>query len=120
MRIGRLTTVLDAADVTREARFWADLLGGDPVGDHEWQSVRLEDGTKPVAVQLSPDHRASRWPDEPVNVHLDLWVDDIASAHAETVRLGASLLQEGMPTRLGSFNVYLSPAGHPFCLCWQT
>ncbi|GAB3843482.1 VOC family protein [Nesterenkonia populi] len=119
MQITRVTTVLDAADVGQEVAFWAAVLGGTAVGDRTWQSVRLPDGTKPVAVQLSPDHRPSRWPDEPVNVHLDLWVAEIRQAHGEVVSRGAELIQEGEHTALGSFNVYLSPAGHPFCLCWH-
>ncbi|WP_246836200.1 VOC family protein [Nesterenkonia sp. NBAIMH1] len=111
--------MLDAANVTAEAQFWADILGGEAAGDHEWQSVRLPDGTKPVAVQLSPEHRPSHWPDEPVNSHMDLWVESITTAHQEALELGAELLQSGTNTLRGSFSVYSSPAGHPFCLCWD-
>jgi predicted enzyme related to lactoylglutathione lyase len=51
--------------------------------------------------------------------HLDLWVDDIDSAHAEVMALGARVLQEPEETdEPDRFRVYADPAGHPFCLCW--
>jgi hypothetical protein len=53
-------------------------------------------------------------------VHLDLWVDDLAAAHAEVMALGAELLQAApdLDAEEG-WQVYADPAGHPFCLCWQ-
>jgi predicted enzyme related to lactoylglutathione lyase len=61
-----------------------------------------------------------QWPDgAPQQIHLDLFVDDITTAHEEAVALGARLLRPAGDTSSPSgFQVYADPAGHPFCLCW--
>lgn len=119
MRITRQVIVLDAADLTAESSFWAGLLGGTVVADDDWHSI-LVGGEWRLAVQLAPDHVQPEWPDgTPQQIHLDLYVDDIRSAHDEAVALGARLLKPA--ENLGSaegFQVYADPAGHPFCLCW--
>ena len=119
MRITRQVIVLDAADLTAVSSFWAGLLGGTVVADDDWHSI-LVDGEWRLAVQLAPDHVQPEWPDgTPQQIHLDLYVDDIRSAHDEAVALGARLLKPA--DDLGSakgFQVYADPAGHPFCLCW--
>lgn len=52
-------------------------------------------------------------------LHLDLWVEGIESAHAEVMALGAPVLQEAEETdEPDRFRVYADSAGHPFCLCW--
>ena len=69
----------------------------------------------------APGHVAPDWPDgEPQQqVHLDLWVDDFASAHDEVMRLGARVLRLAEGATSGDdFQVYADPAGHPFCLCF--
>jgi predicted enzyme related to lactoylglutathione lyase len=63
---------------------------------------------------------APQWPDgEPQQIHLDLYVDDIAAAHAAAMALGARVLQAAELTAPSGFQVYADPAGHPFCLCWS-
>lgn len=61
------------------------------------------------------------WPDGPQQqqIHLDVWVDDLAEAHDKALSLGARLLKPaGDPATTGEvFGVYADPAGHPFCLC---
>ncbi|MCM3659752.1 VOC family protein [Georgenia satyanarayanai] len=121
MKITRLTTVFDAADIGAESHFWAGVLGGtvDPSHD-DWHNVVI-DGTRPVAVQLAPGHVPPQWPDgNPQQVHLDLWVEDVAAAHEHVMSVGAQLLQEAQdPDDDEDFQVYASPAGHPFCLCFS-
>jgi hypothetical protein len=52
-------------------------------------------------------------------MHLDVWVDDLAAAHDHVMSLGARLIQPvADPTSNEQFQVYADPAGHPFCLCW--
>jgi predicted enzyme related to lactoylglutathione lyase len=121
MRIRHQVVVFDAADLSAESRFWAGLLGGKVDTYDDWHMV-LVDGRPLVGVQLAPDHIPPDWPHgTPQQIHLDMWVDDIETAHNEVMSLGAKLLKEA--TDSGSSyhaQVYADPAGHPFCLCWTT
>ncbi|RDI34885.1 VOC family protein [Lentzea flaviverrucosa] len=120
MRIKFQVVAFDAADLTRESRFWAGVLGGEVQEDDDWHMV-IVDGTPRVGVQLAPDHTPPEWPDGPTEqqVHLDLWVEDFAEAHEQVMALGAKVLKPaGGNTTGDDFQVYADPAGHPFCLCW--
>ena len=76
-------------------------------------------GKRQLGVQLAPDHVQPQWPEgTPQQIHLDLYVDDIKSAHDEAVRLGAKVLDPADLSTAQGFQVYADPAGHPFCLCW--
>src|SRR6266536_3745024 len=119
MRINDQVVVFDAADLTAESSFWAGVLGGTVDADDDWHMVFV-DGKPRVGVQLAPNHVPPEWPDgNPQQIHLDLWVDDIDTAHGEVMALGAKLLKpaETEPDASDSFQVYADPAGHPFCLC---
>ena len=119
MRITQQIVVFDAADLDAESAFWAGVLGGTVDADDDWHTVRV-DGTARMAVQLAPDHVPPQWPDgNPQQIHLDLWVEDIAEAHEHVMSLGARLLQEAKSgDEADDFQVYADPAGHPFCLCF--
>ncbi|RWZ59172.1 VOC family protein [Labedella populi] len=120
MRITRKIVVFDTADLEAESSFWADLLGGTVERDDDWHSLHV-DGREELAFQLAPDHVPPQWPDgEPQQLHLDLIVDDIRSAHDEAMAVGARLLKraDDLDAPKG-FQVYADPAGHPFCLCWE-
>jgi catechol 2,3-dioxygenase-like lactoylglutathione lyase family enzyme len=119
VQISRTIVVLDAADLDAASSFWAGLLGGRVEAEDDWHSIYV-DGEPRMAVQLAPDHVAPQWPDgAPQQIHLDLYVEDIAVAHQEAMALGARLLQAaGNPAADEGFQVYADPAGHPFCLCW--
>jgi predicted enzyme related to lactoylglutathione lyase len=119
MKISRTIVVLDAADLKAVSSFWAGLLGGTVEADDDWHTIMV-DGEPQMAVQLAPDHVPPQWPDgNPQQIHLDLYIDDLAAAHEEAVRRGARLLQAAEdPTAKVGFQVYADPAGHPFCLCW--
>jgi predicted enzyme related to lactoylglutathione lyase len=59
------------------------------------------------------------WPDgEQQQIHLDLYVDDIATAHEQAIALGARVLKAVSLEMPHGFQVYADPSGHPFCLCW--
>jgi catechol 2,3-dioxygenase-like lactoylglutathione lyase family enzyme len=119
MKIARQVIVFDAADLATESAFWAGMLGGTVAADDDWHSV-LVDGEWRLGVQLAPDHVAPEWPDgTPQQIHLDLWVEDLAPAHEEAIALGARLLKPADDVdAVEGFQVYADPAGHPFCLCW--
>ena len=119
MEILRQTLVFDAADMATESAFWARVLGGTVETDDDWHAVMV-DGEEQVGVQLAPDHVQPDWPNgAPQQMHLDLFVEDLAAAHEEIISLGARLLQPADdPDAAEGFQVYADPAGHPFCLCW--
>ncbi len=118
MKITRQITVFDAADLTAESSFWAGLLGGTVEAEDDWHTVYV-DGAPRLGFQLAPNHVQPDWPHgEQQQIHLDLYVDDVASAHDEAVALGARLLRSADLTAEEGFQVYADPAGHPFCLCW--
>lgn len=107
--------MFDAADIEAESAFWAALVGGTVEKDDDWHTIN-SDGVR-LAVQLAPDHQPPQWPDgSPQQMHVDLRVDDVESAEAEVLRLGARLLRAEEDE---NWRVYADPAGHPFCLCWD-
>jgi predicted enzyme related to lactoylglutathione lyase len=120
MRIAHTVTVFDAAELGPESRFWAGVLGGTVDEEDDWHMVSV-DGAPRVGVQLAPGHVPPQWPDgTPQQIHLDLWVTDVAAAHEEVMALGATLLEAGGDFgSVEGFQVYADPAGHPFCLCWH-
>ena len=119
MQITRQIIVFDTADPAAESAFWAAVLGGTVQADDDWHEVSV-DGAPRVAAQLAPDHVAPQWPDgTPQQIHLDLYVQDIAAAEREVLSLGATRLGAAYELDApGGYRVYADPAGHPFCLCW--
>ena len=81
MRIARQILVFDAPDLTAESTFWASLLGGTVDAEDDWHTIRV-DGSPRLGIQLAPDHVPPEWPNgRPQQMHLDLYVDDIKTAH---------------------------------------
>lgn len=120
MKIKRQIIVFDAADLAAESGFWAGLLGGTVKADDDWHNV-VVDGEWRFGVQLAPNHVPPDWPDgtPEQQIHLDLYVDDLKTAHEQALSLGARLLKPADdPDAAQGFQVYADPAGHPFCLCW--
>jgi predicted enzyme related to lactoylglutathione lyase len=119
VRINHQVVVFDAADLAAESRFWAGVLGGTVDADDDWHMVSVE-GQPRIGVQLAPNHVPPDWPDgNPQQIHLDLWVEDVESAHKEVMALGAKQLKAAEDGESAdNFQVYADPAGHPFCLCW--
>ena len=117
--IGRLHTVaVDCPDPEALAGFYSELLGL-PVTEREADWVVIGGGDLPrIAFQPAPDHRPPAWPDpeRPQQMHFDVWVDDIATAEARVLELGATLLARAEDDPENLFRVYADPAGHPFCL----
>jgi hypothetical protein len=119
--IGRLhSVVLDCPDPEKLAAFYAELTGldwGD--GDEYWVTLNGADGHPRLCFQAVADYQAPSWPDpeSPQQSHLDIEVDDIRTAEARVLELGATRLRGG-GTRNSGFRVYADPVGHPFCLVW--
>ena len=116
--IGELhSVVLDARDPHALASFYSELLGWPVVRvDGDW--VDIGDGQgRQLSFQHAPDHQPPRWPDPafPQQAHLDIDVQDIDTAEAQVLALGATPLPSNEP----GFRVYADPAGHPFCLSWD-
>jgi hypothetical protein len=118
--IGRLkTVVLDAADLHAEAQFWSAVLGIPIVHERDdWTT--LEGRGVRLAVQLAPDYVPPRWPDpaHPQQLHLDVQVDDPDDAEGQVLALGARRLPD--PADAEDFRVFADPAGHPFCLVFDS
>ena len=114
--------MLDCPDPHELAEFYRELVGGEiSSSDDEW--VVLRDGKEVrLAFQRAPGYQPPVWPsdDHGQQFHIDVTVDDIATAEPKVLALGARKHEvqpgddEGEP-----FRVYLDPVGHPFCLCWD-
>ena len=111
---------LDCADAVPLAEFWAAMLGGEIMFATAAGAVGVRThGVWLIAIEIS-DYRPPTWPDAgiPKQIHLDLAVDDLETAVAESERLGATLAAvQPAPDR---WRVMLDPAGHPFCLTIAT
>ncbi|MFC9789093.1 VOC family protein [Rhodococcus sp. NPDC127528] len=113
-RMGSIT--LDCDEPSSLAAFWCGMLGGGIAhSSDKYVTVKFPHGLL-TAIRVA-DYRAPSWPDSavPKQIHLDLVVDDLDSASAEAVRLGARVASVQHAPAL--CRVLLDPAGHPFCLC---
>jgi hypothetical protein len=122
--VGRFdTVVIDCPDPRALVVFYAGLLGQEIAedGNDSWQSLDGDGSGVSLAFQLASSYVAPSWPDgPPQQLHLDLTVDDFATAHEKAVALGATPLSPTTAPVAGdtrTFRVYADPAGHPFCLC---
>lgn len=109
MRLNQI--VVDCLEPARLVRFWAALLGGEPVDrEHGWAHV-APPGWPRISFQPVPEAKAVK-----NRLHLDVEVDDIEEATRRAAALGAAP-QGGVETdEQGSFQVLLDPAGNEFCL----
>jgi hypothetical protein len=116
--------VLDSSDPLGLARFWAGLLGGEPV---QWYPGWVTLEPPPHGQRLSfqgtgaGDAPAAVGGAGPI-VHFDVLVSDLAGAHERAIAAGAIFTGEHVSPRPGPggepvpWRVYRDPAGHPFCL----
>ncbi len=115
------SVVLDCPDPRTLAEFYQDVVGGDiTFAEDDWVVLTVD--RLRVAFQLAEEFAAPTWPtgERPQQFHLDLTVDDVDAVEPELLALGATkhLIQPGEADG-DQFRVYLDPAGHPFCLCWD-
>ncbi|MFI6740806.1 VOC family protein [Nonomuraea sp. NPDC050451] len=109
MRVRQI--VVDCRDPQRLVRFWAALLGGDPVDRARGWSHVEPPGSVRLAFQPVAEDKAIK-----NRLHLDIEVDVIASAIARTLQLGATRIGETVTDDQGSFQVMADPEGNEFCL----
>ncbi|QGQ18964.1 VOC family protein [Cellulomonas sp. JZ18] len=103
--------VIDCADPGALATFWSTVLGGEPVRrDDAWWYV-LPPGWTQLSFQRVPEPKTVK-----NRVHLDVRVDDIASATAQAEAVGARRVGDVHHDRAGSFQVLHDPEGNEWCL----
>ncbi|MFE6285975.1 VOC family protein [Streptomyces sp. NPDC057877] len=123
-RVARFrSVVLDCPDPRALARFYAEIVGGDPQSeDPDWVVLQVPDGPR-LAFQRAQGYVPPEWPRADRNsqqFHIDLdggatW-EEIDLAEKRVLALGARVLDmEDYESK--DFRVYADPAGHPFCLC---
>jgi Glyoxalase-like domain len=115
------SVVLDCPQPRVLAEFYRGLVGGEiTFAEDDWVVLEV-DGLR-VAFQQADEFAPPTWPtgERPQQFHLDVTVDDVDAVEPEVLALGATK-HETQPGEDGgdSFRVYLDPAGHPFCLCWD-
>ncbi|REE98054.1 VOC family protein [Thermomonospora umbrina] len=110
--IGRIDeVVVDCADPGPLARFWAGVLGGDPVDrDADWSYVDTAGGLR-IAFQRVPEPKLTK-----NRLHLDIAVDDIGPARERLLSAGATARGEVVVDDQGAFQVMRDPEGNEFCL----
>jgi hypothetical protein len=122
MALTRLrSVVLDCPDPRSLADFYRDLIGGEiTFAEDDWV-VLVVDGLR-LAFQLAEEFAPPTWPtgERPQQFHIDVTVEDVDEVEPRVLALGATkhAVQPGVAGG-DTFRVYLDPAGHPFCLCWD-
>ncbi|MFJ6698862.1 VOC family protein [Streptomyces sp. NPDC091272] len=102
--------VFDCADPAALVRFWASLVGGEPVDrSPDWSYIDVPDFTR-LAFQRVPEGKAAK-----NRLHIDLVAEDIPAFSAEAVTLGARLSGGIVTQEPGSFQVLLDPEDNEFC-----
>src|SRR3954470_16709719 len=103
--------VIDCADPSALARFWANVFGGDPVvTDDRWAYVDVP-GSTTVAFQKVPEAKHGK-----NRLHLDVLVDDIPAEADRLLNLGAARVGDVCTDAPGQFQVMLDPEGNEFCV----
>lgn len=112
-----MAVMLDCPDAAALSRFYAGLLGKPVTYEADGVAMIGEDGAQPVMFQQVENYNAPRWPDPayPQQIHLDVTVDDVATAERAALDAGATRLDGEGP----GWRVYADPAGKPFCLIWS-
>ncbi|MCK2213755.1 VOC family protein [Actinomadura sp. ATCC 31491] len=107
--------VVDCRDPQRLVRFWAALLGGDPVDRARgWSHVEPPGGVRLAFQPVAEDKAAKN------RLHLDVAVEAIEPAAARALALGATRIGPPVTDDQGSFQVMADPEGNEFCLVTQT
>lgn len=111
--------VLDAPDVSALTDFYERLLGWQVFNRSEkWAALApSEDAGYYIGIQHEPLYVRPVWPaaegHQQISMHLDIAVEDLASAVDYAISVGAELA-EYQPQE--TVRVMLDPVGHPFCL----
>jgi predicted enzyme related to lactoylglutathione lyase len=112
--LGRLDVVaIDCNDPEPLVAFWSEVLG-TTVRSREDDWIALEpipeDGPH-LAFQIVPEPKAGK-----NRLHLDVNVDDLATATQQVETLGATRVRDVVEEDDGRYQVMLDPGGNEFCL----
>ena len=109
--------VVDCRQAAPLAAFYQAAFGGEIFRDDD-VSAWLRTGSLIVIFREVDGYQPPTWPDSdvPMQVHLDLWADDLEQAEQQLRRLGA-VRAEPQPPGPGGLVVMRDPAGHLFCIC---
>ncbi|HLU55546.1 MAG TPA: VOC family protein [Pseudonocardia sp.] len=112
MRIRLQQIVIDSREPARLVRFWAALLGGEPVVRPDGWARVSPPGTPTLTFQLVPEDKAGK-----NRLHLDLEVEPggIPAAVARAAELGATPVGGLVADANGRFHVLADPEGNEFC-----
>jgi predicted enzyme related to lactoylglutathione lyase len=116
MAIARFpNVVIDCPDPVALATFYGALLDWPVEASDSWAHIRAEYGDS-IEFQKVDGYAPPDWPGQakPQQMHVDVTVDDLDTAEAAVIALGATKHEHQPGT---TFRVFLDPAGHPFCLC---
>src|SRR5919199_574007 len=112
MAIARFpTVVLDCPDAEVLARFYGALLDWKVEVSPDWAEIKADYGDS-IGFQQVEEYVPPQWPGQavPQQMHLDVVVDDLDTAEAAVLELGATKHEHQPGT---TFRVFLDPAGHP-------
>lgn len=119
-----MSVVLDCAEPSKLANFYANLLGGEANDVMEHFSIVTIPGEKHyLSCQLDEDYTPPVWPgsreEQAQMEHLDFAVEDMEASVEYALSLGATKasVQYWQPGWGPRWVTLLDPAGHPFCLC---
>ncbi|MFC0842982.1 VOC family protein [Streptomyces noboritoensis] len=106
----------DCADPAELARFYGEVFGLPVVYSTDDFVLLGQDGAAGLGFNRLADYRRPTWPDpaQEKQAHIEVGVDDLDSAEAELLALGA-VKPEGQP-QPDRWRVLLDPVGHPFCI----
>jgi catechol 2,3-dioxygenase-like lactoylglutathione lyase family enzyme len=109
--------VVDCGEAASLAAFYQSVFGGEIIRTDE-DSAWLRVGDLTVICRAVDGYQPPTWPASavPMQVHLDLWVDDLDRAEAQLHQLGATTA-DPQPPGPGGLLVMRDPAGHLFCIC---
>jgi catechol 2,3-dioxygenase-like lactoylglutathione lyase family enzyme len=112
------TINISAPDPGALADFYVRLLGYQvAVEEPGWVLLRAPAGGVSLSFQSESYYARPVWPagpsDQQMMMHLEVRVDDLASAGKHATECGA-VLADHQPQ--DDVRVYFDPAGHPFCL----
>ena len=116
MAIARFpSVVIDCPDPAALAAFYGAMLDWKSEVKPDWVEIRADYGDC-ISFQRAENYTPPRWPGQevPQQMHLDVVVEDLDTAEAAVIALGATKHEYQPGT---TFRVFLDPAGHPFCLC---
>jgi hypothetical protein len=110
--IGRIDeVVIDCANPESLAKFWARVLGGEPIErDEAWWYI-LPPGWTQLSFQKVPEVKMVK-----NRLHLDVLVEDVTAATSRAQLLGARCVGDVHYAKAGTFQVLLDPEGNEWCV----